>query len=245
MKKMMLIVLFVLCAYAAWWVGSRSSTADSFSEDLDGSPTVLGVAETNIPDVITTKIKGRSDSPTAVLPKYACGTGSRCEHAALRAENEEEARWLAGRGYPSADQLAQLESLSIAELMQNASAGDLVAAAVAGEQLIALGRTQEGLIVLHQAATNGSVYADYVAAHAYLNDERLKDRIEGAAYLRRAFLQGDWKATAELYNSLPDISALEMAMADRRAVKLYQGMVSRRETLRKPTILWLRPTSTD
>lgn len=247
MKKLILLAVAVIIFAVLWWSDSRPKTEKLTAGELESPEdrALVVTSQTKPIKPLGVQQDPSSQAPADMLDNYPCRTQSVCGYTALSAESEQEARWLAGRGYPSADQLANLEGASIDELKSKAASGDLVAAAVFGRRLIEMGQTMEGLVALDQAAINGSVYADYVFAEAYLNDTKLRDRTEGAAYLRRAFLQGDWKATAELYQALPDITPLELLAADRRAVRLYQATVSHREKERKPTVLWLRPTSSD
>ena len=112
----------------------------------------------------------------------------------------------------------------MSELLIAADKGDLPAQAVLGRKLFENGDKVQGRERLYKAAASGSVFADYQLAQA----EKASNAYEGAAYLRRAYLQGDSKAAREMYENFPKFNAMEWAEVDNRAMKLYAALLAQR-----------------
>src|SRR5690606_15417979 len=104
----------------------------------------------------------------------------------------------------------------------DAGKGDLAAQVELASRLIEHGRRAEGIDMLQQASLAGSVYANYELSNAYFG----VDNVDSAAYLRLAFLLGDAKAARELYSRFPKFGPAEWVYVDRRALRLYENLIS-------------------
>lgn len=159
----------------------------------------------------------------ALLDAYRCRTRD-CEGESFAARNDAEAAWLSARGFPTAARLEELEAMPLGALQLAADRSDLAAQAVLGRRLVERGDHGRGLGLLSQAAARGSVFADYQASLA-LRDSNI---YESAAYLRRAYLQGDSKAALAMYRAFEGFNVAEWANVDRRAMRLYAALLQQR-----------------
>jgi len=152
--------------------------------------------------------------------------GSSCNFDPLGARNDEEARWLKAKGYPSSQEAELFKTLSDAQLKRRADAGDLAAMVFYGERMAAAGDTRNGLQYVHDSIRQGSVYGYYGMSEIYKDTPGLKNIVDSAAYLRVAYLLGDSKASAEMQRRYPDLSRLEQVAIDERAMSLYRSFAA-------------------
>jgi hypothetical protein len=163
------------------------------------------------------------DQQEALYKIYKCRSNA-CESESLGAATPMEAAWLKSRGFPTQDREDQLNGMSMNDLEQAANSGELAAQAVLGRRMMEQGRESEGFERLLNASASGSVYADYQLSQA----ESKRNRLESAAYLRRAYLQGDKKAALAMYKSFSDYGPADWAQVDEEAMTLYSGLLTQR-----------------
>lgn len=171
-------------------------------------------------DLAAAEERGRSEE---LLKSYQCKT-DHCVSEALGASSPAEAAWLQSRGFPTPAREAELEAMSLGELQLAADKSDLAAEAVLGRKMMEQGNRLGGLTRLAGAAAAGNVYADYQLSRG----ERNSNIVESAAYLRRAYLQGDSKAAMVMYQTFPKFSAVEWLATDNRAMQLYSSLLAQR-----------------
>jgi hypothetical protein len=159
----------------------------------------------------------------ALLEAYRCRT-IQCESENLGASSAAEASWLKTRGFPTPEREAELEQMSVDELESASGHGDQAAQAMLGRRMMERGDEVEGMVRIAQVAAAGNVYADYQLSLGYRNTNAL----DSAAYLRRAYLQGDGKAAMIMYMTFPRLGPAEWNEIDKRAMGLYASLLSLR-----------------
>lgn len=173
---------------------------------------------------------------------YACDNQRNCDNSISGAASEMEALWLYKHGYPTPEQEELFVGMPTEELESAARRGNLAAKAALGERLLDAGRTEEGLNELFNASTHGSVYAVYKTAEAYATQSSVQDRDKSLAYYRLAAQMGDWKATRKLYAEFPQVSALEMAIAEKSAATIHRNLLDYLAKKRHLVLFSPRPT---
>jgi hypothetical protein len=163
------------------------------------------------------KIDGLIDS-NAVAQRLCTGD---CRDAGpLQAKSLEEAEWLIRHKYPSQAELERLRSESLDVLQQKASAGDPNASAVLGKRIAMDKNFTDGQVMLRNQVLSGNFYALYAISESY-RESKVPNAVDGAAYLRLAYIMGDHKAAIEIVKMR--LSSAELAAADSRASLLYKG----------------------
>lgn len=248
MKKAIALVAAIgVIGFFAWRGQDASSPA---SKDVPARPlsqradsTVAAMPSPNPPS------DGKALSAEEVLQAYKCKELDelKCDYAVTGAISAEEAQWLRQMGYPSAEQIESMKTMPLSELKRRAEANDRIAGVFYGKKLIESGQGLQGLGAMNNALIHGSVYANYAMAEALLDkNSGVTDRTEGKARLRLAYLLGDWKASYPLASSLDQYSGIvEIGVIDRRAMRLYEGLLSAKRRANQPILLALRPTSKD
>jgi hypothetical protein len=158
----------------------------------------------------------------ALLEAYRCRT-VQCESENLGASSAAEAAWLKSRGFPTPEREAELERMSMNEL-ESASGDDPAAQAMLGRRMMEQGEEVQGMARIAQVAADGNVYADYQLSLGY----RKINPLDSAAYLRRAYLQGDAKAAMIMYMTFPRFGPVEWNAIDDRAMLLYDALLRMR-----------------
>lgn len=191
-------------------------------------------------------VAGEAD---ALFQAYKCpdSDATRCEYAPLAAVSPAEAQWLARMGYPTPPRAEALNNLPLSELKRLSDANDIVARVFYGKKLVEAGQGLIGLGVMQQAAVRGSVYANIAMAELLMDkNSGVADPVEGKARLRLAYLLGDWKTSYAMSSALDRYSApVETGVVDRRAMRLYEGLLSAKFREKAPVVISVRPTSAD
>lgn len=207
-------------------VHARSDTAKSArSASATDEPAALAARSQRAPRAVA-NASGSAEARLqrdALLDTYRCRT-NQCESENLGASSAAEASWLKTRGFPTPDHAAELEQMSVNELESASGRGDQAAQAVLGRRMMEQGDEVEGMGRIAQVAVAGNVYADYQLSLGYRNTNPL----DSAAYLRRAYLQGDAKAAMIMYMTFPQLGPVEWNSIDKRAMGLYAGLLSMR-----------------
>jgi hypothetical protein len=172
-----------------------------------------------------------------LFAEYRCQKSS-CNMSPFLAENENEALWLRQRGYPSEQQREEAKRLPTVELKSRTDKGDLIAASLYGERLMEEGDWEKGYLVLLQPATKGSLYALYGLSYNALNHPDHKNYTSARAYLRLAYLAGDYKATIQLTQTAPHMNGqAEQLIIDAEAAHKFRNLLQYRSYPRPPSKL--------
>ena len=163
---------------------------------------------------------GQSHSFDAAVVAQRLCTGDCRDAGPLQARSQEEAEWLIRHQYPSQAELERLGSESLDVLQQKASVGDSTAAAVLGKRIALEKNFMDGQVMLRNQVLSGNLYALYAISESY-RESKVPNAVDGAAYLRLAYIMGDHKAATEIAKM--GLSSAELAAADRRASLLYKG----------------------
>ena len=170
-----------------------------------------------------------------LFAEYRCQR-SACNISPFIAENENEAIWLRLRGYPSEQQREEAKRLPTVELKSRTDKGDLTAASLYGERLMEEGNWTESYPVLLRAANKGSLYSLYALSYRALNHPEHKDYISARAYLRLAYLGGDYKSTIQLTQTAPHMNGqAEQLIIDEDAAHKYRNLLKYRSYPRPPS----------
>lgn len=138
----------------------------------------------------------------------------------LVAASKAEAEWLVRHQYPSEAELNRMQALSLDALQQEASLGNPSAAAVLGKRISLEKDFLEGQVMLRDQALSGNFYAFYAMSESY-REAKTPNLVDGAAYLRLAYILGDNKAASEIAKM--KLTSIEIAAADSRASQLFKG----------------------
>jgi hypothetical protein len=140
-------------------------------------------------------------------------------------------------GYPTGEEASRLKSLSEAQLENEVADGSLTAMTeLAGRKIER--SDWSGLQLLTQASDRGSVYSNYVRSSAMLKKGApMAGLIESGAYLRLAYILGDYKAAGALQNDFSrELSSTprEMSRIDERAASLYRTYAKNKAPVPRP-----------
>lgn len=130
---------------------------------------------------------------------------------------------MASRGFPTREQLQNMDSLDQARLRKAADQGDLVAMGLYGTIMLKQGQRPEGIGYLTKAEMGGSVYALYGLSESKMPPHKYADKYAAASYIRVAYLLGDSRASDYLYKYFAGYDSGEWALIDQDA-----SMFSRR-----------------
>ncbi|MDV3515876.1 MULTISPECIES: hypothetical protein [unclassified Stenotrophomonas] len=122
--------------------------------------------------------------------------------------------------YPSQQELQRLAAMSITQLQQQAVAGNSAAAVVLGKRIALERNFMDGQVILREQTLSGNMFAFYAISETFREGQQ-RNLVEGAAYLRLAYILGDRKAADEIAKMR--LSSAEIAAADTRALQLYRG----------------------
>jgi len=197
---------------------SSRSAASSAAERPASSPGQSG--QTSAANTPQRSFAGSPSGFNAASIAQRLCTGDCDEAGPLQAKSQEEAEWLIRHKYPSKSELEHLRSESLDVLQQKASAGDTTAAAVLGKRIALEKNFMDGQVMLRNQVLSGNFYALYAISESY-RESRVPNAVDGAAYLRLAYIMGDHKATIEIAKMR--LSSAELAAADTRASLLYKG----------------------
>ena len=161
---------------------------------------------------------GAARRPADYICRVDCGNPG-----PLEAKSEREAEWLAKHRYPTTQEESYLRSAPLDLIQQEYQMGNPAAAVELGRRTALNGQFGEGLALLRNQTLSGNLYS-YYSLSEISKTVPVKSVIEPAAYLRLAYLLGDVKA-AEMISTM-ELSSVELAAADARAMHLYNGFAS-------------------
>lgn len=162
---------------------------------------------------------GVHSRPVADLSALIC-TGECADLGPLEASSEAEALWMVKHRYPSKQELQRLAAMSITQLQQEAAAGNSAAAVMLGKRIALERNFVEGQVILREQTLSGNMFAFYAISESF-REAQDRNLVEGAAYLRLAYILGDRKAADEIAKMR--LSSAEISAADTRALQLYPG----------------------
>lgn len=177
-----------------------------------------------------------SASARTNVDEYLCNPADpRCgiDNDPFSASTKQEAQWLAEHGYPSKSNFERLKTMSLDQLQSEAKSGNRSAAVLYAKKL-AMNPSQfsKGVLILQDEAASGNLYAYYGLSELYWKSPEHKSLVDSAAYLRVAYLLGDWKASDQIAKlQLPQA---ELAAADKRAASLLNTFSGGLEPSRRP-----------
>jgi hypothetical protein len=240
-KRNALIISGLLILAVAFSIGriskeqgatSQASRPQTNEVQEHSSPTALPLTDQRPAENFA---QTRSNVKAQLFAEYRCQKSS-CNMSPFLAENENEALWLRQRGYPSEQQREEVKRLPIVELKSRSEKGDLIAASLYGERLMEEGDWTKPYPLLLEAANKGSLYALYALSYRSLNHPKHPDYISARAYLRLAYLAGDYKATIQLTQTAPHMNGqAEQLLIDEYAADKYRNLMKYRSYPRPPS----------
>lgn len=194
-KAILLSALFFLATLFA--VAHFNPTAPA-REAVAAQPAVLAAPESASKDPFPpapTRGTAPATAPALAgeesLPTANALTESNWRDVYSLASSHADAIWLRAHGYPSTQQLREYDALPLGDLESRAKAGDLVAKALAGTRLALAHRNPEGVLLLQEAAVEGSIFALGQLASVYGMRGPLQNPVLSEAYRRLALTRGD------------------------------------------------------
>ena len=242
-QKTLAVICIVLVAAISTFVYRQSSDR---SENLEVSAVLeedsfaleeqeSALSEQAVPIIQMRPLQAAPELKTQLYAEYRCQKTS-CNMSPFLAENENEAVWLRQRGYPSEQQREEAKRLPTIELKSRTDKGDLIAASLYGERLMEEGDYEKAYRVLLQPAIKGSLYALYGLSYNALNHPKHLDYTTARAYLRLAYLAGDYKATIQLTQTVPHMNGqAEQLIIDAEAAHKFRNLLRYRSYPRPPS----------
>ncbi len=238
-KTLVLGLIAVVIAFLAGRQYGRQSTPQPLVEPIlnnqSAAPDALRAPTVQSSRPSTPRPRIDPALRTQLFEEYRCPQAA-CGLSPFIAENENEAVWLRLRGYPSPKQREEAERLPTSELKLRADRGDLVYASLYGERLMQEGNWKDSYGVLLKAATNGSLYSLYALSYRSGNHPEYKDAIDSRAYLRAAYLAGDYKAPLQLIKTFPQFNGTsDDLLTEELAAHRFRNLMRYRMYPRPPT----------
>lgn len=240
-KKYITAMLALAALLAGLFYINRNSDSN---EEIDGADVARGKDQTEIeqishaetvsPPSSHSNLDGNAILKARLFDEYRCPQ-IKCSLSPFIAENEYEAMWLHARGYPSQKNREEAKSLPTSELKHQASTGDLIAASLYGERLIEEKEWAKAYGVLVEAASRGNLYAMYALSDIAAKNPDQPNGIESKAWLRLAYLSGDYKATMQLARTFPQLNGMpEQLLIDKFAADDFRKLMRYRSYPRPP-----------
>lgn len=223
-KTIVTVVLLGLVAGTGYWFfshGHREGAADEKAGAT--SSTALGDESS---DAAQTAPLGSSTSGAVLADlakRYQCpGTNMDCANNPNVASSEKEALWLVEHGYPTLDQIRDLNSKSTAEYEADYKrTGSKVAQTLWAFSLSTNDQVEKATAVLGQGLQQGNIFAYYVLSDIYMRQPDLANLTTSAGYMRGAYLAGDAKAGTIYAQKFGHLSPPEHANADKVAFEYF------------------------
>jgi hypothetical protein len=219
-----LIVTALLCGAGYWHFIHEDSeqvqqNAISSLED-EKEPDVVAALEPVPRGVSST----RSAASSTIFQHYQCPSGTAdCERNPHVAATPEEALWMVEHGYPTVKQIEDIRTRSTADYQEEYErTGSKVAQSLYGISLAMNGDARMAIGLLSDGAAHGNIYAFYVLSEIYRRTEELANLTTSAAYLRAAYLAGDYRAADRYAYQFGILSPPENLVADKEAFQLFK-----------------------
>lgn len=235
MKSRTLMIVIALLAVGAglYWINRRTDTpSPQQAQGRETTPPLDASADVMVDSPPPLQANA---SASTVDPKQFCGRKPACADDPNIPNNERELRWMQQHGYPTQEELDRLARLSEAELEEEAKRGSLSAMTELGSRMVERG-DNKGLSWYLQAANRGSIYAYYAESRAQMKRSVGGGLVESGAFLRVAYMLGDYKAATALYrfSQKEGLDLVELNAIDRRAASLYLTYAKSRQPTPRP-----------
>ena len=221
------MVLASACAALLAGCGRAPNPEHSQDATLDGAASpVQGASDRPVSPraVAVAAPAALLDGPEA----YLCPDGDRrCSGDAFMAATPAEAEWLMRNGYPSPAERERLQALSVEQLEAEAPGSEAAVLELA-KRYSDGGDPYHAISLAFPLAQSGNLFAYYTLADIHAAKRPRPDPLEGAAYLRLAYILGDYRASDVLGERLSRYGPVEHRMVDRRAARLYQTFAQSR-----------------
>ena len=126
-------------------------------------------------------------------------------------------------GYPTVKQIEDIRTRSTADYQEEYErTGSKVAQSLYGISLAMNGDARMAIGLLSDGAAHGNIYAFYVLSEIYRRTEELANLTTSAAYLRAAYLAGDYRAADRYAYQFGILSPPENLVADKEAFQLFK-----------------------
>lgn len=162
----------------------------------------------------------------------------------LQPRSKSDADWLKEHGFPTPDELAGIDQLSMQSLAERAARGDRAAQSLLALKQFEAGQVLEGYANLQDAAVHGSIFAMHVLA------ERMAEKgnqAEALAWFQVAGMRGDFSA-ADRVSGLgwPALNPFAVGRSQRYALRYFENLSLERGRLGLgPFVNRVRPGSGD
>lgn len=170
-------------------------------------------------------------APSALLDgpeAYLCPDDDRrCSGDAFMAATPAEAEWLMRNGYPSPAERERLQALSVEQLEAEAPDNEAAMLELA-KRYSDGGDPYHAIGLAFPLAQSGNLFAYYTLADIHAAKGPRQNPLEGAAFLRLAYILGDYRAIDVLGERMLRRGPVEHRMVDRRAARLYQTFAGSR-----------------
>ena len=232
-KTILIAIALLLLGGGLYWFIRNTDKPSQPAIAESASPAQGEPADTMV-GATTAEQASPAPRPSVVDPKQFCNDKYSC-HDPLMPNNANELRWMQQYGYPTKDEQERMARLSDIELEMEAKQGKLTAMTELGSRMIDRNDVRGTRWVL-MAKDRGSIYAYYVEAKTEMNHTLGHGLVESGAFLRVAYLLGDYKAGTALYQfaSKEGLSIGELDMIDRRAASLYITYAKNRQPTPRP-----------
>lgn len=234
-SKALITVLALLTLGAAGLYWANRHTNQSTTRDEQQRETASAV-DTSTGAIVDSPSPLRASTLSdTVAPKQFCGRKPACADDPNIPNNEQELRWMQLHGYPTKDELDRFAAMSETALEEEAKGGSLTAMAELGSRIVER-NDPNGLRWILQARDRGSIYAYYAQSKKEMNRTLGNGLVESGAFLRVAYMLGDYKASTALYQLVEKerLGIAELDRIDRRAAELYLTYTKNRQPTPRP-----------
>ncbi|MEQ1514557.1 MAG: hypothetical protein ABL934_18020 [Lysobacteraceae bacterium] len=228
-----IITLLILGAAGLYWANRHTDQSVTHDEQQRATASAVDTPAAAIADSSSPL---QASAPSGIVdPKQFCGRKPACADDPNIPNNEQELRWMQQHGYPTKDELDRLARLSETELEEEAKGGGLTAMTELGTRMVER-NDPNGLRWILQARDRGSIYAYYAQSKKEMNRTLGNGLVESGAFLRVAYMLGDYKAATALYRFTQKerLGLVELNAIDRRAASLYQTYARNRQPTPRP-----------
>jgi hypothetical protein len=227
--RIFILVIFLISLGACvYWITRHTATV-SHSLEPPALDAIAGTMSQPLPSP-------QLNVPVSIVdPKQFCGRKPACADDPTIPNNERELRWMQQHGYPTKEELDRLVRLSEVELGEEAKRGSLTAMTELGSRMVER-NDPNGMKWFLQARNRGSIYSYYAESKTEMNQALGHGLVESGAFLRVAYMLGDYKASTALYQFVEreKLNIAELDRIDRRAAELYLTYAKSRQPAPRP-----------
>lgn len=222
--KVVLLLLIVVAIGVAYRFVSQND--ERGKEDAEAGATSRAAPGGQASDAGQAVSPGNAASGVALadlVKRYRCpGADMDCASNPNVASSEKEALWMVEHGYPTLDQIRDLDSKSTAEYEADYKrTGSKVSQTLWAFSLSTHDQVEKATAVLGQGLQQGNIFAYYVLSDIYMRQPDLANLTTSAGYMRGAYLAGDAKAGTIYAQKFGHLSPPEHANADKVAFEYF------------------------